>query len=537
MKSRFLSVTLIATALVACAPKHPKTGDGKPGDGDEVQGRETHGGEVIASVFIAKGYKIYSHIALLNGQSAVLGEADLELFRKALGSTRVDPIPGPLEDSQGAVVDARTGDDPLNPGTKVIELDLAAWEHYFSGSIDVYKLVFHEYLWASGLDDTNYRISNSLGPIEGDDTGIGTWTPLPTVGAPRFALKGSEVVTTVHWAQGRFVVIDSGSSSSCAAVIKAHVFDPGANTWRTSIAPAELGLVSGVAATVLGDTVALWGGGCRDDDAARIVYRSTGALFNPATGTWEKLKEASAPKPRGTALLLAVGGKLAVWGGLDATGRRADGALYDPATQAWSAISPTDAPQAGTFGIETSRDEESELYGDLLLWRKDNQSCTPVVKAYRPSTGVWRDLKSADSPAFPCDWNQVVFTRTRFAFVFGEHYTGADGVPVAGILWDPELDRWDGVTAAGAPPRYELGSNVWTANGLVSFGGRDTDGLATKDGAAYITTENRWQALTKVNAPFERYSAQAVWTGADLYVWGGLSLLDKPMSSGAVWRP
>lgn len=123
-----------------------------------------NGGDYLSSEFIARGHKIYDYLRKGN---LILSREDLQEFADALPNTPVESTDEPLYDHNHIQVDARTIDNPNGLG-KMIQLYRPRWTDYHIRQSNVYKLVFHEYLWVLGLDDTNYRISNNLKLADGD---------------------------------------------------------------------------------------------------------------------------------------------------------------------------------------------------------------------------------------------------------------------------------------------------------------------------------------------------------------------------------
>ena len=129
------------------------------GSGFADDTRIGNGGRYTAAEFIARGYVIHSYLTQTQTQDHVLSPHDLLRFSQALAKTRVEVLNEQLRDSLGAIVDARTIDDPNLPGQKMIQLNESAWDEILKNHTGVYRLIFHEYLWVLGFDDTNYKIS------------------------------------------------------------------------------------------------------------------------------------------------------------------------------------------------------------------------------------------------------------------------------------------------------------------------------------------------------------------------------------------
>jgi len=128
----------------------------------QAQNEGAHGGDPLAAEFIARGYYIYAKLASLEGRDRILDQAELALFSAALKETRIQLTTAQLVD-QGGVVSAKTIDDPLHPGKKLIQLNRIAWKELLQKDrIDLNRFVFHEYLRAIAKDDENYKISRGL---------------------------------------------------------------------------------------------------------------------------------------------------------------------------------------------------------------------------------------------------------------------------------------------------------------------------------------------------------------------------------------
>lgn len=119
-----------------------------------------NGGDYVATEFIAR-----AHVVLAKLQDKADGLITLDQVQSlkiAILDTAVESSDVPISDRFGRRVDARVVDDPANPGKKLIQLDRERWLQYLASRESIYRLVFHEYLWVIGVDDTNYRISIHL---------------------------------------------------------------------------------------------------------------------------------------------------------------------------------------------------------------------------------------------------------------------------------------------------------------------------------------------------------------------------------------
>jgi hypothetical protein len=185
----------------------------------------------------------------------------------------------------------------------------------------------------------------------------GTWTPMPTTGAPSPRSEHSVV------AVGSLVVVWGGSGADGLPLGDGAVFDLTSGLWEPlnpSGAPSARRLHTAVA--LPNGEVVVWGG---SDDAGELA---TGARYDPATGApWTALPLENAPSPRLGHAAVAIGARLLVWGGLDVVQARTGG-VFSPAagaSGAWTLTSTAAAP-AGQF-------EPAAVWtgSELLVWGGD----------------------------------------------------------------------------------------------------------------------------------------------------------------------
>lgn len=505
-----------------------------PNPEPEPQGQESHGGDRIASLFVAKGYRVYDYLASLTAEEAVLNGDEMYAFLMALKRTRVDPVEGPLMDSVGDVVDARVLDDPLIPGQKLIQLDSQRWEEALSHGEDVYKLVFHEYLWVIGLDDQNYRISNKLRIVEPSVGGVGRWSGMSEAQAPQvdFLRRGADF--EIVQSPTSLVLIQSGSSVCNHS--KSSVYDLASNSWSEVQIPGTPAIGAGFAAVAAGDEVFVWSGFCAGQGENLFNHLRTGFMFTPSTGAWRPIDEVGAPEGRREGVTVATSWGVFIWGGVGASGQVAGGAMYDAAANQWRAISTEGAPAAGAYrGEFVSANKGGRLAGKIVLWQIGRKTCEPLVSTYDPVADAWASLPAPNSPTYACDWDRAVWADGSFAFLFEYAQQRGDGKKIAGVMWDIERNSWTDVAHEGAP-EYRTGASLtWAGDRLLVFGGKDIDGLALNTGKVYLKGSAKWRPLRADEAPLARSSHAAFWTGKELVVWGGLSVLDSPMRTGAIW--
>lgn len=125
-----------------------------------------NGGSQAAGEFVNRGHAILRSLRSPIRAGMGLSPEKMNLFQQALVTTRVTSAPGPILDTNGAVVDSKVIDDPIFSGKKLIVLDSQRWEALLKEP-NIHRLVFHEYLLVIGEDDSNYRLSSQLRAISG----------------------------------------------------------------------------------------------------------------------------------------------------------------------------------------------------------------------------------------------------------------------------------------------------------------------------------------------------------------------------------
>lgn len=119
--------------------------------------RVGNGGDYVRATFLRMGEAITQYLTETVDGKAVTNQNNLniEQLKAALDIEKVSVTDEVLRDNSGSLVDA-IGE----PGS--IKLNKEAWFSHFEKQRDVYSLVFHEMLRASGVNDDNYVISQAL---------------------------------------------------------------------------------------------------------------------------------------------------------------------------------------------------------------------------------------------------------------------------------------------------------------------------------------------------------------------------------------
>ncbi|MFP3907907.1 MAG: kelch repeat-containing protein, partial [Acidimicrobiales bacterium] len=267
--------------------------------------------------------------------------------------------------------------------------------------------------------------------------------------------------------------------------------------WETlSGAPIEARLNS--SATWSGDRLFVWGGG----DAEGV--EADGAVFDPSTQGWSTVPAAPI-EPRWGHHAFWAGDRLLVWGGTAGPDHLAecftDGALYDPASSTWEAIPPAPGADQRCGASAVWTDDELVVFGGY----DDTGPPTPGSvlgdgAAFDPDTGEWRSIPSAPvEPRYSAD---AVWTGREVIVVGGTGDAGPDevGSPLGdGAAYDPGSDQWRTIASWPLEPRTGAAA-VWSGDEMVVVGGREVDvedgGTQDfDDGAAYDPRADTWRSI------------------------------------------
>jgi len=113
----------------------------------------------------------------------------------------------------------------------------------------------------------------------------------------------------------------------------------------------------------------------------------------------------------------------------------------------------------------------------------------------------------------------------------GQRYNAMeDGVfaNLAGMIYDPTLDRWTPMSQEGQPDVVRV-SSVWTGSEMIVWGGcrdiNESTGLLEcgeqGEGWAYNPQQNQWRNIASDGAPLGKVIPAATWTGSEMVVWSG----------------
>jgi hypothetical protein len=252
---------------------------------------------------------------------------------------------------------------------------------------------------------------------------------------------------------------------------------------------ADTGRTTWTVGVWTGAELIVWGG-----QDWRYDYLDTGAVYDPATGSWRPTaKDWNTPSPRYACTTVWTGREMVVWGGFElrpwpySAGLTWTGARYDPALDRW---------EASCTGPGTPWPR----FGHAAVWTGDNMI-------------VWGGRG---------DWYTYLNT---------------------GGLYDPVLDRWTATPTGGACPSPRMATAaVWADSEMILWGGYITDSrdqdILLGDGGRFSPSTGQWTAMpTGAGSPGVRSSSAAVWTGDMVLFWGGVEPSDPTLGSGAKFTP
>jgi N-acetylneuraminic acid mutarotase len=104
-----------------------------------------------------------------------------------------------------------------------------------------------------------------------------------------------------------------------------------------------------------------------------------------------------------------------------------------------------------------------------------------------------------------------------------------------GRRYNPAVDRWTAITAAGAPTPRFLHTAVWTGTEMLVWGGNNGVG-AINTGGRYSPASNSWRPVSTSSAPSGRWAHAGVWSGGEMLLWGGYDG-STVFGDGARYRP
>ena len=337
-------------------------------------------------------------------------------------------------------------------------------------------------------------------------------------------MSGLDPVTdhTAVWTGSEMIVWGGFNGSSTEAGFS---YDPSTDVWTRITAAGAPSARAGHTAVWTGTEMIVWGGYLALTDS----QLDTGGRYNPVTRSWTETTLVGAPAARSRHTAVWTGTEMIVWGGDSGGGSPTDsGARFAPAAGSWTALPVIDAPAPRWNHTAVWSGTQMIVWGgeDLDGPRNDGRRYVRAGNAWSPMAAAPIDLPARTN-------HTAVWTGTRM-LVWGGN-TGLAAPTGSGATYDPALDNWAMLPAAGAPSARWDHAAVWTGTQMIVWGG-DVGYATLGDGARYVPGAASWTALPAGDAPDPRARHTAVWAGAEMIVWGGDSG-DLPVKTGGRYLP
>lgn len=360
---------------------------------------------------------------------------------------------------------------------------------------------------------------------------VDEWEPTATEGAPSARFSHTAV-----WTDSHMIVWGGGTASGIANNTNTGaMYDPATFEWTaTSVVNAPTPRRDHTAVWT-GSEMIVWGG--RHGSANGAL--GTGAIFDPATNTWQATSTDLGPEARYQHTAVWTGTHMIVWGGVNGAGAPIkSGASYDPSTDTWTTLN-----QPGPTLVE--RTGHSALWnGSLMLvyggrydnvgwiYLPDTTNNLPGGLQYNPSTGIWSNLQPSGQPTARAFHTAVMLGSDMV--VWGG-YDGANPTDT-GARYDTTGLTWSTTNPPQPEARYDHTAVVLatTPEVMVIWGGVGASGAELDTGGIYELANNSWTATA--TALSARTSHTAISTGDSMIVWGG-SQGGTPLGDGGVFTP
>ncbi|MFT3771092.1 MAG: hypothetical protein QM820_37225 [Minicystis sp.] len=262
--------------------------------------------------------------------------------------------------------------------------------------------------------------------------------------------------------------------------------------------------------------------GCSSEPETVMGTGGTGGTTN-ASGSWAPMSTEGEPSPRVLATEVWTGKEMVVWGGTLGCAEIscADGSRYDPKLDAWTSIASAGAPSGRDMHGAVWTGEEMIVWGGQDCGGQPLSVCGDGA-AYDPAKDTWRKVASEGAPAARGK-PSAVWTGKEMIVWGGQ--TAQNGALLGdGAAYDPALDAWRPIAAAGAPSPRRYHATIWTGKEMIVWGGDGEPSMSSPlgEGARYDPAADTWAPMSSEGAPSPRWSHAAAWTGTLMIVWGGV---------------
>jgi hypothetical protein len=221
----------------------------------------------------------------------------------------------------------------------------------------------------------------------------GSWGPVSTTGAP-----SGRTGHTVVWTGSEYIVwggtaIDPNGTGAGAALSDGARYDPSSDGWTpVSTIGAPSGR-EGHKAAWTGQQMVVFG----QSVDVFPTQPMEGALYDPVTDTWTPISPVGAPAERAYYDVIAVDGKVVVWGGWSQPGSGTteypdpSGGVYDPSTSTWTPIATAGAPRYDGGHVTLPVAGAFVTYGSPAHYTLA-ESSQLIAARYDLATQIWTTL-------------------------------------------------------------------------------------------------------------------------------------------------
>ncbi|MFD7641960.1 Kelch repeat-containing protein [Kitasatospora sp. NPDC059795] len=320
----------------------------------------------------------------------------------------------------------------------------------------------------------------ALGRAAVYDPAADTWTATATQPSPRRL----HAVTAL--ADGKVLVTGGIGGSTAPGLTSAEVYDPAANTWSPAGTMNQARW--GHSAVLLPSGKVLVAGGSAVRAGTTVRALRSAELYDPATGIWTAAGDLGDARSGHVAVVLK-DGKVLVVGGTASVGTAQDPALafcelYDPATGAWTPTGSLLRPRALHQATALS-DTTVLVTGGRAPGAGDDGTFDPfsrrTAEKYDLATGVW--TAAADMPAGRAQ-HRAVAVGTGGVLVIGGTGSDTDEAGFRSVVqYDAGADAWTAQPGL-LTGRWGFAAAVLTDGRVLAAGGAARSGLAAADPTA-----------------------------------------------------